>query len=699
MRQVIQNLGDGQTSLADCPAPRGGSGAVTIRSLRSVISGGTERMLLGFGKANWIEKARQQPDKVRLVIEKVRTDGIAATLESVRSKLEQPIPLGYSNAGIVIDVGSGVAGFRAGDRVVSNGPHAEIVTVPQNLCATIPDGVTDDEAAFTVIASIALQGVRLAEPTLGECFAVTGLGLIGLIVVQLLRAHGCRVLGIDFVSEKLALAAAMGAEVVNLSQGEDPVSAAARFSRGRGLDGVLIAAASRSSEPVHQAALMCRKRGRIVLVGVAGLELSRDDFYKKELSFQVSCSYGPGRYDPKYESGQDYPNAFVRWTAQRNFEAVLDMMADGRLQLEPLISHRFSLAEALDAYKLLETKEPYLGVLLKYDAEKPLETVASRSIEVNASAPGQLHASPRVGFIGAGSYAGKVLLPAFRKAGADFVSIASAGGLSAAYSARKHGFREATSDATLILSNPDIDAVVIATRHNSHASMVCNALKAGKHVFVEKPLSLTFEDLDEIARVRDSLSEGRLLMVGFNRRFAPHIVRMKKLLESIKEPKAIVYTVNAGAIPLDHWTQDTEIGGGRIVGEVCHFLDLLRFLVGHPARQVKATRHSVDTMTISLSYEDGSIGTVHYFSNGDRVLSKERVEVFAGGHVLQLDNFRRLRGYGWPSFKQMNSWRQDKGANAMVDAFVKAIWKGKPSPIPFDELLEVSRSTLEAASV
>ena len=664
-----------------------------------MISGGTERMLLDFGKANWIDKARQQPDKVRLVLEKARVDGIAATVESVRAKLEQPIPLGYSNAGVVIEVGSGVTAFRVGDRVVSNGPHAEIVTVPQNLCAKIPDGVSDEEAAFAVVASIALQGVRLASPTLGECFAVTGLGLIGLIEVQILRAHGCRVLGLDFVPEKLALAAEMGAEVVDLSRGEDPVSAADAFSRGRGLDGVLIAAATKSSDPVHQAALMCRARGRIVLVGVSGLELSRDDFYKKELSFQVSCSYGPGRYDAKYEAGQDYPNAFVRWTAQRNFEAVLDMMASKQLRLEPLITHRYPFSQSLEAYKLLETKEPYLGLLLRYDSQKPAAEVARRQIEVHPEAVKTECPSARVGFIGAGSYAGKVLLPAFQKAGAGLVSIASAGGLSASYFARKHGFQEATSDASVVLKNPNIDAVVIATRHNSHATMVKNALLAGKHVFVEKPLALRLEELEEIDTAWSSMGGSRLLMVGFNRRFAPHVIRMKELLDSVKEPKAFVYTVNAGAVPADHWTQDREIGGGRIAGEACHFIDLLRFLAGNPAREVRTIRQSADTVTISISYADSSIGTIHYFANGHRSLAKERLEVFSGGRVLQLDNFRRLRGYGWKGFTKMNSWRQDKGAAGMVRAFVEAIRTQKPSPIPFEELMEVSRCTLDAASI
>jgi predicted dehydrogenase/threonine dehydrogenase-like Zn-dependent dehydrogenase len=657
-------------------------------------------MLQEFGKASWIGKALQQPDKVRLVLDKVRTDGLTAALESVRAKLDQPIALGYSNAGVVLELGSGVSEFHNGDRVVSCGPHAEVVTVPKNLCAKIPDSATDEAAAFTVVGAIALQGIRLAQPTLGETFVVTGLGLIGLITVQLLRIHGCRVLGIDFDARKLALAQSFGAETVNLSAGEDPLVAAERFSRCRGVDGVIVTASTKSNEPIHQAALMCRKRGRIVLVGVTGLDLSRDDFYKKELSFQVSCSYGPGRYDPAYEQrGHDYPYSYVRWTAQRNFEAVLDMMADGRLNVAPLITHRFPFERALDAYKLLESDEFYLGILLGYTTGRTDAELLQRRVLLQ---PGELSRPPAgaaVGFIGAGAYATKVLIPSFKKTGARLVSVASNGGLSAAYAGRKFGFEEATTDVEAILANPAINAVTIATRHDSHASLVCRALKAGKHVFVEKPLALTPEQFAEIEETWRSLFQPPLLMVGFNRRFAPLVLRIRQLLDSVKEPKAIVYTVNAGSIPRDHWTQDLASGGGRIVGEACHFIDLLRFLVGCPARDVQVMRQSPDTFTITITYEDGSIGTVHYFATGNKSFPKEHLEVFAGGRILVLDNFRKLNGFGWPGFKSMRLWQQNKGAGEMAAAFVAAIRSGTASPIPFDELLEVSRTTLQAASL
>ena len=698
MKQVLQSLKDGATQVADVPAPALRRGQLLIATSRTLISVGTERSLVTFGKANVLQKARLQPDKVRAVIEKIRTDGLAPTIEAVLGKLDQPLPMGYSNVGTVLAVGEGVAGFSVGDRVVSNGKHAEVVAVPVNLCARVPDGVTDDAAAFTVLGAIALQGIRLAGPTLGEAIVVTGLGLVGLLTVQLLRAQGCRVLGLDYDAAKLELARQFGAETVDLS-GEDPVAAAKRFSRERGVDAVLITAATSSNEPVHQAALMSRKRGRIVLVGVAGLELSRADFYEKELTLQVSCSYGPGRYDPIYEeSGIDYPVGYVRWTEQRNFEAVLDMLADSRLAIAPLISHRFSIDDAVDAYRLVDAAEPSLGILLEYSrrAGQLASSVALSSSVAHRAVEGAVGVS----FIGAGNYAGAVLISAFRAAGARLAAVASSSGVSATHAARKFGFATSTTDTAGILADRDTAAVVIATRHDSHAALTCAALRAGKHVFVEKPLALT---LDELARVeaqyRESHANGQApqLMVGFNRRFAPQVVRIAELLRTVGEPKAFVMTVNAGSIPPGHWTQDPLVGGGRIIGEACHFIDLLRFLAaapvaGHSAVAMRSP--TGDTVTISLSFMDGSIGTIHYLANGNKSVDKERLEVFAAGRILRLDNFRRLTGYGWPRFKSLNRWRQDKGQRACARAFLDAIKNGAPAPIPFDELLEVARLTI-----
>lgn len=707
MKQILQNLQNGATEIAEVPCPRASSGQLLIRTTRSLISAGTERMMVEFGKANPIQKARQQPDKVRMVLDKIQTDGLLPTLDAVRNKLEQPLPLGYCNVGEVLELGKGVEGFTVGDRIASNGKHAEVVGVPINLCARIPDSVSDEAAAFTVIGAIALQGIRLVQPTLGEAVVVTGLGLIGQIAVQLLRANGCRVLGIDFDPDKLELAKTFGAEVVKLGEGEDPVQSAERFSRGRGVDAVLVTAATQSSEPIHQAALMCRKRGRIVLVGVTGLELSRDDFFKKELTFQVSASYGPGRYDPDYEEkGQDYPVGFVRWTEQRNFEAVLDMMADGRLNVQPLISHRFSLEQTELAYAVVGGSAPSMGILLEYPTREKKPDAVMRAVSVQLVAERQVTgkgSAPSVAFVGSGNYATGVLIPAFKEAGVHLSSIASNAGVSGIHAGKKYGFDETTTDAAGLFTEPNVDALVIATRHNSHARFVLQALEAGKHLFVEKPLCLTLSELDEIEAAHALLAkQGKapLVMVGFNRRFAPHVQKIRSLLVGASGPKSFVMTVNAGAIPADHWTQDMEVGGGRIIGEACHFIDLLRYLAGSPIvthTNMRMDALTGDTVTLQLGFADGSIGSVHYFANGCKAFPKERLEVFAAGRVLQMDNFRRLKGYAWPGFKDMNLWHQDKGQKACAAAFVKAIAEGGLAPIPFSEIIESSRVSIELA--
>lgn len=711
MRQILQSLRTGETALRDVPCPTIGAGEILIRSRVTLVSAGTERMLVEFGKASLIEKARQQPDKVRQVLDKIKTDGLVPTLTAVRSKLDQPIPLGYCNVGTVLEVGAGVDGVCPGDRVVCNGAHAEIVCAPKNLCVKIPDGVCDESAAFAVLGAIGLQGVRLAQPTLGEAFVVSGLGLIGLLTVQLLRAHGCRVLGLDYSESRLQLAETLGAETFNLGTGGDPIAAAKTFSRGRGIDGVLITASTDSDEPVHQAAEMCRKRGRIVLVGVVGLKLSRADFYEKELSFQVSCSYGPGRYDADYEQrGIDYPVGFVRWTEQRNFEAVLDMMTDGRVNPNSLISHRFAIEDAVGAYELISGKTPSLGVLLHYPHPSDMPEEQLRKHTVRLHHPGRSDSStqPRVACIGSGNYASQVLIPAFQKASANLVRVASRNGLTAMLAARKFGFDEATSDLNAVFSDPKIDAVVIATRHDSHAALACRALEAGKHVFIEKPLALNTLDLARVLETYDRVAQQRptsapVLTVGFNRRFASQIQKMKSLLSELNEPKSFVMTVNAGAIPGGHWVHDPVMGGGRIIGEGCHFIDLLRFLCGHPITAVQATMLGRETavdirddkLTMTLSFADGSFGTVHYLANGHRSISKERLEVFCAGRVLQLDNFRKLTAVGWKKFRKMNLWSQDKGQLAEVRAFLQAITAGGPSPIPIDELAEVTRVSFD----
>ncbi|RBA37492.1 MULTISPECIES: bi-domain-containing oxidoreductase [Acinetobacter] len=707
MKQILQDMANGGTTVTEAPVPQCSKGHLLISTTTSLISAGTERMLVGFGKASLIDKARQQPEKVKMVLEKVQTDGLLTTYDAVKSKLAQPLALGYCNVGIVHEVGANVDDFQVGDRVVSNGPHADMVKVPKNLCAKIPDNVSDESASFAVVASIGLQGIRLAQPTLGESFVVTGAGLIGLLTIQMLRANGCRVLAIDFDQSKLDLAKQFGAEICNPGKGEDPVAVGLAFSRGAGVDGVIITASTKVSDPVIQAARMSRKRGRIILVGVTGLELNRADFYEKELSFQVSCSYGPGRYDTEYEDkGNDYPLGFVRWTEQRNFVAVLDMMAAGTLNVEPLITQRFEFEDAPKAYDALTEDKSGLGLLLKYNS--PVETrlekrVVLRPISIEAK-------NAVVGFIGAGNYASRVLIPAFKKASSQLHTIVTSGGINGVIHGEKTGFAEASTDLDGLLNNKDINTVAIATRHNSHAYFVERVLSAGKNVFVEKPLALTVEEIEKIETIYNQNIQNNQyarVMVGFNRRFSPQVQKMKTLLDTVKEPKSFIMTMNAGAIPADHWTQDNAVGGGRIIGEACHFIDLMRFLAGSKIVSIQARRmgetHAVqileDKASITLGFEDGSFGTIFYLANGASSFPKERVEVFTAGRVLQLDNFRKLKAFGWPGFNKMNLWRQDKGQDACAAVFVDSIRDGKEAPIPADEIFEVARVTIQVAEI
>lgn len=715
MKQILQNLRTGKVEVADVPAPAVRPVHLLVRTAATLISPGTERMLVEFGQAGLIGKARAQPEKVRQLVAKMRTDGVRPALEAVASRLDEPLPLGYSNVGRVLAVGEGVTGFVPAQRVVTNGPHAEIVCVPATLAAAIPDGVDDARASFTVLGAIALNGVRLLEPTLGESFVVVGLGLLGLLSVQLLRAHGCRVLAVDVDEARCALARSLGADAVCAARDGDPVRAAREMTAQRGADGVLITASARGNEIVAQSAAMCRKRGRIVLVGVVGLELERAAFYEKELSFRVACSYGPGRYDPAYEAaGHDYPLGFVRWTAARNFEAVLDALARGALDVGPLISRRIEIARAEQAYDAILADRSALGVVLAYPQEESATVAesAARTIRMVESVSGATPEpavprtvvrgtranAPVVAVIGAGNFARLVLLPAIRAAGARIAAVASAGGVSCLHAARRFGADEATTDVGRILEARDVDAVFIATRHDSHASLAARALEAGKHVFVEKPLAIDAAGLARVVAAHDAAPDARLL-VGFNRRFAPCALRARALLSGRSAPIAISMVINAGELPRDHWTRDPQIGGGRIVGEGCHFIDLALFLVGAPLTATTAVRHG-DGASIQLCFADGSVATIAYWTNGPRSLAKERIEVFSEGRALRIDNFRTLTGFDWPGVGRAWGWSaQDKGHRAAVAAFLDAIAADGPAPIAFADLIAVSRAALEAGGL
>lgn len=703
MKQVVQNLKSGELEVIDVPCPKVSSGHLLIQTRRTLISAGTERGIVEFGRASLMSKVRQNPERVRQVLDRIKNDGLLPTLELVFAKLDEPMPLGYCNVGTVLELGAGVTGFQVGDRVASNGRHAEVVNKPLNLCCKIPDGVSDDEATFTVLSSIGLQGIRLLQPMLGERIAVFGLGLIGLVAVQLLTASGAHVLGIDLNPARLELARQFGAATVDLSAGVDPVAAGMAFSGGQGMDGVLITASAKDDTIVSQSAKMSRKRGRIILVGVVNMLLNRAEFYEKELSFQVSCSYGPGRYDPAYEENNlDYPFAFVRWTEKRNMEAILDLLAAKRLHVEPLITSRVPHGEAARAYDMVAKDRSQLGIILEYPAAAaPLSRVVNRSAAKPVPASGAGRAV--VGVIGAGSYTKIRLLPELLKAGATRAAIASASGVTAELAARKFGFEASTTDYREILADQRINTVFITTRHNLHVPMAVAALQAGKHVFVEKPAAIDRAGLDELRAAYEATS-GLQLMVGFNRRFSPHAVQIRKLLAGRSQPATMNMLVNAGYIPASHWTQDPQVGGGRMIGEGCHWIDLMRFLVDRPIVAVQAVtvgpaqglESRDDKMSVSLLFADGSLGNLHYFANGDKSFSKERLEVYCQQRTLVLDNFRKLTGYGWKGFRSMNFWSQDKGRTAEITGFVQRVAQGGPPLMPAEEIWNVTQASFAA---
>ena len=693
MKQIIQDLKSGETILEDVPVPQVKSGSVLIKTTRSLVSLGTERMLVEFGKANLIDKARQQPDRVKQVLDKFKTDGIMPTLEAVFNKLGQPLPLGYCNVGRVVAVGKGVTEFVVGDRVASNGNHAEYVCVPKNLVAKIPDNVSDDEATFTVIGSIGLQGVRLLNPQLGETIVVVGLGLIGLIVAQLLKFNGCKVIGVEFDQHKVDLARSKGIDAINPLKGIDPVQYVEQETNGIGADGVIITASSKSDDIIHQACEMSRKRGRIILVGVIGLNMRRDDFYKKELSFQVSCSYGPGRYDDEYENkGHDYPLAYVRWTEKRNFETVLHSISSGGLDVKSLISEVVDLSDFNVIYG--DMRKGAIASILKYPDEDTIERVVTVCDNRKFGSDAK-----KIGIIGAGNYASSMIVPCLVKASAPIKYIASAQGLSAKILAKKAGAELATSDYYEILKDKETGLVIITTRHNLHANMVVEALNANKSVFVEKPLCLNHSELEQIISAYNSANKGVTLTVGFNRRFSPFAVKLKQFVGDT--PKNIIATMNAGFIPKEMWVHDMEIGGGRIIGEACHFIDLCSYIAGSKVVAVCMNamgtnpEENTDNASILLKYENGTNAVINYFANGSKSYAKERVEVFSQDRVFILDNWRKLVGYGVKGFSKM-SGTMDKGQKNQFALLNDRLQNGGEPLIPFDSIINTTKACLAA---
>jgi predicted dehydrogenase/threonine dehydrogenase-like Zn-dependent dehydrogenase len=692
MKQIIQSFKTGETILEEVPAPVIARGKVLIQTSRSLVSLGTERMLVEFGKSNLISKARQQPEKVKQVLDKIKTEGLMPTLEAVFNKLGEPLPLGYCNVGKVIGVGEGVNEFKIGDRVASNGQHAEFVCIPKNLVAHIPDEVSDDEAAFTVIGSIGLQGIRLMNPTLGETIVVIGMGLIGLLAAQLLIANGCKVIGVDIDEEKLNLSKKWGVIPFNPKTG-DVVKFIESITGNIGADGVLITASAKTDEIISQAARMSRKRGRIVLVGVIGLNISRAEFYEKELSFQVSCSYGPGRYDEDYEQrGNDYPLPFVRWTEKRNFEAILHAIASGKLSVKDMITEVVSLENYTTIYGEIGTKKS-IASILKYRSNeiiKPANTIELKTVNFSGS-------KGVIGIIGAGNFTKMTLLPALKESGARYKYIASAGGVSGTALAKKYGFSHSTTDYNEILKDSDVDLVLIITRHDKHAAMVAESLAAGKHIFVEKPLALNKEQLEQIICAFNQ--SNNTLTVGFNRRFSPHSIKIKSLIGNA--PMNVIATMNAGNIPANVWVHDMQIGGGRIIGEGCHFIDLITYFTGSKVKAVCMNAMGInpddntDNASILLKYENGSTGVINYFSNGSKAYSKERVEVYSQDRTAIIDNFRQTTGYGFKGFSKLKT-PLDKGHKAQFTELIKRVKAGGPPLIPFDEIINTTKASFAA---
>ncbi len=701
MKQLLQNMKTGKTGVEEVPAPSPRAGQALVRVAASLVSAGTERMVVEFAEKSLIGKARSRPDLVRQVVDKMKREGVIPTLQAAFSRLDQPMALGYSSAGTIVALGEGMDGFKVGQRVACAGGgyavHAEYNVIPRALLTPLPDNVDFESAAFTTLGAIALHGFRLAVPQIGETVAVIGMGLLGLLAGQIAAAAGCRVLGVDTNPQRVALASSLGLRACLRDQAADSAQA---FTANRGFDVVLICADTSSNDPVELAAVIARDRARIVAVGAVGLSLPRKIYYEKELSFVNSRSYGPGRYDSAYEeNGRDYPLGYVRWTEGRNFEAIVGLMAEDRLRVQPLVTHRFPIERAAEAYEVItgKKKEPFLGVVLTYKELGDQET----DNQIRFSGVHRPLSAVKLGVLGAGNFANATLLPAIQKVdGIELVGIASAGGLHAQHAAKKFGFAYAASSDDEILNDPDINTVAILTRHDLHAELVVKALRTGKHVFVEKPLAL---DGNQLSAVSNQLltSSVSLLTVGFNRRFAPLAQALSSQLRTRNEPLYMHYRVNAGYIPSNHWVHDPAQGGGRIIGEGCHFVDFLTFLAG--AAPVSVSAHALpdggkyrqDNVSMTFTFPDGSVGVVDYLANGDKSFPKERLEIFCGGRIAVLDDFRSLEMVRDGRRTTVRK-AQDKGWRGEWEAFARAIHESGAPPIPYEQLIGVTKATFAA---
>lgn len=687
----MQNYRSGHFEVAEVPVPMLREGFVLVRTRASLISAGTERQQVEFARASLPAKAAARPDLVRKALNKVRRDGVIETATALFARLDAPGPLGYSLSGVVVEVHRSVSDLAPGDRVACAGAgyanHAEFNAVPRNLCVRLPDDVGDEDAAFVTLGAIAMQGVRQAQPTLDERFAVIGLGLVGQLTVQLLKANGCRVLGIDPRPDLVELALKLGADRAVAAASS---ATADDFTDGVGVDGVIIAAATPSSEPLATASQLCRAKGRVVVVGLVGMDIEREAFYRKELDLRMSMSYGPGRYDPSYEEmGHDYPLAYVRWTEERNMSAFVHLLRTGRVICDALVSHRFPVTSAEQAYRLLTGGQQTLGILLSYSSEAAL----TRRVEVKSAAPKASGTPVGVAAIGAGVFARTVLLPRLRRVrDVRLTGIITASGTTARHAAGKFGFAFAATDSNELLKDDSTDAVVIATRHSTHAQLSIAALAAGKHVFCEKPVAIIEPELDDVVAAAEA--SNRVFCVGFNRRCSPYMQAIKAWLSPHRGPIMISYRVSAGTLPPASWQAGQE-GGGRIIGEVCHFVDSMVYLTGCAVKSVTARSMpgAGDSVVATLSFADGSVGAITYASLGDPALPKERLEVFAAGRTAVLDDFRTLRLLGEGGRRRKSSLLRDKGHANLLSAFIDAVAGRGPVPMHLREIANVSATT------
>ncbi len=695
---------DGRTRVVEIPVPKARPGHALVRVSSSLVSSGTERMLVEFSEKSLLEKARSRPDLVKQVMDKAKREGILPTIKAAFNKLDQPMLLGYSSAGTIVGVGSDLKGFRVGDRVACAGGghavHAEYNVVPQNLMAKIPPNVDFDSAAFSTLGAISLNGIRLAHLGLGEKVAVIGLGLLGMITAELVRASGCQVIGIDVNLNKVKMAQKAGFHAIHRSKAE---KGCASFSDNRGVDAVLICADTSSDDTVQLAGEIARDRAHVISIGVVGTNLPRKLYYEKELFFQVSRSSGPGRYDSEYEeNGQDYPFGFVRWTEQRNMQSFLELLSSQRISVDHLISHRFAIEDAQEAYSLITSKSarPFIGIILTYSLQPQAEPQPPSPL-IQKAPPVRYEKEVILGVLGAGNYAQATLLPIVKRSKVVLDTIVSASGISAAHAAEKYGFSRTAASDDEVLQNTNINAALIMTRHHQHASQLISALEAGKHVYCEKPIAVSNTELDRIESVLARHPEN-ILMCGFNRRFSRFGSQMKSLAGDCEEPIAIHYRVNAGFLPSNHWLNDPA-EGGRLIGEACHFVDFLTFITGQIPVSVFARglpdqgKYSNDNFVLVFNYPNGSVGTVTYLANGDKSCPKEQVELFCHNMVIRLNDYRLLELYRNGSKKTYRDvLGQDKGHAASWTAFLASVKDHAEPPIPYTELFGVHRAIFAA---